>query len=99
MSWVLLDPANAGETSQTAATLAPRSDLLNALPADAARLVSAELVVGSGAQQLVDARGWGVAREAWPAAANALQLPASLRDLPAKPVYARAPDARVREVA
>ena len=74
-------------------------DLLNAPPAAAAAATKAELVIGSGARQLVDARGWGEAREGWPSAANALKLPARLRNLPPKPVYARAPDARAREAA
>ena len=65
----------------------------------AAREVDARLVIGSGAAQLVEARGSGEARTAWPSAANALRLPAELRSLPAKPSYARAPDARAREAA
>lgn len=77
----------------------PTSDLRNLSPSDAAAFVSAQVVVGSGARQLVDARGWGEAREAWPSAAHALKLPAALRAMAAKPVYARAPDARVREAA
>jgi tRNA threonylcarbamoyladenosine biosynthesis protein TsaB len=82
-----------------AATLEPLTELRNAGPAEAARLVSADLVVGSGARALVDARGWGEARELWPSAANALRLPENLRSLGPKPVYARAPDARVPEAA
>jgi tRNA threonylcarbamoyladenosine biosynthesis protein TsaB len=82
-----------GATAQTA------SEIRNAAPAEAARLTTARLVVGSGAKQLVDARGWGDARELWPSAANALRLPESLRTLDPKPVYARAPDARVPEAA
>jgi tRNA threonylcarbamoyladenosine biosynthesis protein TsaB len=77
----------------------PASALANLPPAAAAAAATAELVVGSGARQLVDARGWGEARDACPSAANALKLPADLRRLPAKPVYARAPDARVKEAA
>lgn len=77
----------------------PTSALKNLVPAAAARFATAELVVGSGAAQLVEARGWGEACEGWPSAANALKLPESLRTLPAKPVYARAPDARAREAA
>lgn len=77
----------------------PTSELRNAAPGEAARLITAEVVVGSGAKQLVDARGWGEARELWPSAANALRLPEALRSLAAKPVYARAPDARVPEAA
>lgn len=82
-----------------AMTSEPTSDLRNLRPEQAAKFITANLVIGSGAQQLVDARGSGDAREAWPAAANALNIPLPLRSLSAKPVYARAPDARVREAA
>jgi len=75
------------------------NELVNATPAAAAAATEAQVVIGSGARQLVDARGWGEAREAWPSTANALKLRAPLRSLPAKPVYARAPDARAREAA
>ena len=58
-------------------------------------LISARLVVGSGAKALVDARGWGEAREAWPSAANALALPRKprgrfprARSMPARPTRA-----------
>jgi tRNA threonylcarbamoyladenosine biosynthesis protein TsaB len=77
----------------------PANELANLPPAAAAAATTAELIIGSGAQQLVDARGSGEARDAWPSAANALKLPVQLRSLPAKPVYARAPDARVQEAA
>jgi tRNA threonylcarbamoyladenosine biosynthesis protein TsaB len=77
----------------------PGSALANLPPAAAAAATTAELVLGSGAQQLVDARGWGEAREAWPSAAHALKLPEDLRTMLPKPVYARAPDARVKEAA
>lgn len=77
----------------------PVSELRNLIPAEAAAVTTAPLVVGSGAHKLVDARGWGEAREAWPSAANALALPEHLLRLAAKPVYARAPDARVNEAA
>jgi tRNA threonylcarbamoyladenosine biosynthesis protein TsaB len=77
----------------------PTSDVLNLPPAEAAHAISAALVVGSGAQQLVEARGWGEAREQWPSAVNALKLPLALRSLPPRPVYARAPDARIPEAA
>ena len=80
-------------------TVDPTSDLRNLVPAEAALFASATLVVGSGAASLVEARGWGEAREVWPSAANALMLSPPLRSLAAKPVYARAPDARVREAA
>lgn len=75
------------------------SELRNVSPERAAEVTKSALVVGSGARQLVEARGWGEAREAWPSAANTLALPESLRNLPAKPVYARAPDAKAKEAA
>jgi tRNA threonylcarbamoyl adenosine modification protein YeaZ len=80
-------------------SLEPISDLVNAAPADAARRISPSLVIGTGASQLLDARGWGEARERWPLATAALRLPRKLRSMPAMPVYARAPDARLPEVA
>ena len=75
-------------------TLDPLSELRNLPPTDAARAASADLVVGSGARQLVEARGWGEARDCFPSAAQAGSLPQPSRTLPARPVYARAPDAR-----
>ena len=80
-------------------TAEPTSELRNLIPADAAGVVAAPLVVGSGAEALVIARGSGEAREGWPSAADALKLPRALRSLPPKPVYARAPDAKVTEAA
>ena len=82
-----------------AMTAEPTSGLVNLAPSEAATVTTAPLVVGSGARQLIDSRGWGEAVETWPSAANALKLPKSLRSLPPKPVYARAPDARAREAA
>ena len=82
-----------------AATLVATSELISADPLKAAEATGAMLVVGSGANLLVDARGTGEAVEMWPSAANALRLPPSLRTLPPKPVYARAPDARARQAA
>jgi tRNA threonylcarbamoyl adenosine modification protein YeaZ len=80
-------------------TLEPTGELYNAAPAEASRLTAARLVVGSGARLLVDARGSGEARDLWPSAANALKLSDTQRSLPPRPVYARAPDARVPEAA
>ena len=82
-----------------AVTLEATSSLHNAVPAEAARRTDAPLVVGSGAKALVDARGSGEASERWPSAANADRLPVGLRELSPKPLYARAPDARVPEAA
>jgi tRNA threonylcarbamoyladenosine biosynthesis protein TsaB len=82
-----------------ALTAEPTSDLRNLVPAGAAKFITAPVVVGSGAKALIDVRGSGEAREGWPSAANALKLPSVLRSLSPKPVYARAPDAKVREAA
>jgi tRNA threonylcarbamoyladenosine biosynthesis protein TsaB len=81
------------------ASRGPASELRNLAPAMAAATTKAAVVIGSGARQLVDARGWGEAQEAWPSAANALRLPERLRTMLPKPVYARAPDARAKEAA
>jgi tRNA threonylcarbamoyladenosine biosynthesis protein TsaB len=77
----------------------PTGALFNLPAADAAGCIEAELVVGPAARILVDARGSGRAEDAWPSARNALRLPVELRSLPPKPVYARAPDARVKTAA
>ena len=79
--------------------LIPTSPLLNLRPAEAAAQISAEVVAGPGAGDLVAARGSGRAVEAWPSAARALDLPEPLRSLAPRPLYARAPDARPREAA
>lgn len=77
----------------------PQSELLNLPPSEAAASVDADLVIGSAAKTLVEARGCGRAVEAWPSAKNALLLPEELRTLAPKPVYARAPDARAKDAA
>ncbi|MDT9598223.1 tRNA (adenosine(37)-N6)-threonylcarbamoyltransferase complex dimerization subunit type 1 TsaB [Sphingosinicella rhizophila] len=63
-------------------------------PEEAAASVRASLVIGSGAETLVAARGHGSWREAFPRAAHAILLPQHLRNLPARPIYGRAPDAK-----
>lgn len=77
-------------------TLTPTTPFLNLPPIEAAAHISAPLVVGPGAVDLVEARGWGEAVKAWPSAADALKLPDGLRALAPRPIYARAPDARAR---
>lgn len=68
---------------------------LRSLPPDAAAAGSATpLVLGSGAQSLVEARGHGEWRDDLPRAADAAALPPSLRSLPPKPIYGRGPDAK-----
>lgn len=76
--------------------LAAETAVLNLAPAAASAAISAERVAGPGATLLVEERGWGEPIECWPSAANALLLPNPLRSLDAAPVYARAPDAKVR---
>lgn len=60
----------------------------------AAPTVSSALILGSGAEALVNARGFGTARDALPRAADVLRLPEALRQLPPRAIYVRAPDAR-----
>jgi tRNA threonylcarbamoyladenosine biosynthesis protein TsaB len=74
--------------------LAPLDDLRSLTPGEAAATVSAPIVLGSGAESLVSARGHGRAVAVFPRAAGALLIPAELRTLPARPIYGRAPDAR-----
>jgi len=68
--------------------------ILNLTPVAAAAKVDAPLVVGSGAEALVEARHSGEALPLLPLASRALALPELLRMLECKPIYARAPDAR-----
>lgn len=84
---------------QFGAGLEPTSELLNLPPAGAAAAVDSDLIVGPGAAALLEARGWGEARDCWPSAAYAFALPPALRSLPAAPLYARAPDAKVKSAA
>ena len=74
----------------------PTSDLRNLPPSAAAAATPAALVIGSGAPTLVEARGWGEARDALPSAADALKLTDAQRALHPRPVYARAPDAKAK---
>ena len=74
--------------------LAPLDDLHSLAPKAAAEAAGADLVVGSGAEALVAARGRGRWSAALPRAADACRLPQSLRTLPARPIYGRAPDAK-----
>jgi tRNA threonylcarbamoyl adenosine modification protein YeaZ len=72
----------------------PIDELRSLPPAAAAAVISAPLVVGSGAQALVAARGTGEARDALPRAADVVLLTPSLRGLEPRPIYGRPPDAR-----
>jgi tRNA threonylcarbamoyl adenosine modification protein YeaZ len=75
--------------------LRPLDSLASLPPAEAAGAVEARMVIGSGAAALVAARGWGEARDVLPRAADARLLPLPLRSLAPKPIYGRAPDARL----
>ena len=77
----------------------PVSEMLNLPAPAAAQVIDAPLVVGTGAQALVAARGHGEALPILPSASRALVLPPRLRTLEPKPLYARPPDARPREAA
>jgi tRNA threonylcarbamoyladenosine biosynthesis protein TsaB len=74
--------------------LAPLDPLRSLPPEEAARVIRAGLVLGSGAAALVAARGGGEAVDALPRAADARFLPEPLRALPPRPIYGRAPDAK-----
>lgn len=81
------------------ATLNPIDELASLRPGEAAARIDAALVVGTGAEALVAARGSGKAIEQWPSAAAALSLPEPLRSLEARPSYGRAADAKARAAA
>ena len=74
------------------------SDPVSLLPQDAADVVTAPLVIGSGAEALVAARGHGQTLPAAPDARHALCLPPALRNRRAAPFYGRAPDAKPMEL-
>ena len=74
--------------------LMPDGDVRSLLPEAAARAATSDLVVGSGAETLVAARGSGHAIDRLPRAADVERLPNALRHLPARPIYGRAPDAK-----
>lgn len=67
--------------------------ILNLSPQAAAMKVDAPLVVGTGAEALVEARHSGEALSILPSASRAMELPELLRMLECRPIYARAPDA------
>jgi tRNA threonylcarbamoyladenosine biosynthesis protein TsaB len=74
--------------------LAPLSDLASLPPEAAAAAIPDTHVFGSGAAQLVAARGSGIAHDVLPRAADAPLLPEALAALPPSPIYGRAADAK-----
>lgn len=75
------------------APLRPLAAMTSQTAEAAAKCIAERLVVGSGAEALVGARGHGEARSAAAEAANFPHLPAPLTGLPPSPLYGRAPDA------
>jgi tRNA threonylcarbamoyl adenosine modification protein YeaZ len=74
--------------------ISPRDALRSLLPDRAAATVTPHIVLGSGAEALVSARGYGRAIDVLPRAADARLLPVSQRALDPRPIYGRAPDAK-----
>jgi tRNA threonylcarbamoyladenosine biosynthesis protein TsaB len=74
--------------------LRPLGALQSLTPQAAASCIEADLVLGSGAEALVAARGHGRWTDAGLRAAEAHLLPPDLRTLPPRPIYGRAPDAK-----
>ena len=70
------------------------SALASLTPLDAAASILDPHVFGSGAAQLVAARGYGHAYDRLPRAAEALSLPAALAQLAPSPIYGRGADAK-----
>jgi len=77
------------------APLAPISELVSLRPDAAAASTPDERILGSGAEALVAARGWGIADPIFPCAADVARLPPALHALPPTPLYGRPPDAKV----
>lgn len=75
--------------------LRPAGALVSLLPGAAASAIPEWLVLGSGAAELIAARGTGEARERLPRAADVRLLPVELAMLPPAPIYGRAPDAKL----
>lgn len=76
------------------APMRPASDLASLVPAAAAGEIPDRLVLGNGAALLVEARGFGEARDAEARASVAFALPTALRSLSPNPIYGRLPDAK-----
>ncbi len=77
------------------APFAAVDELRSLRPETAAELVPDDLVLGSGAEALVVARGTGRVDAIFPNAADARLLPADYTALAPTPLYGRAPDAKI----
>jgi tRNA threonylcarbamoyladenosine biosynthesis protein TsaB len=74
--------------------MAPITATASLVPEKAAAALTDRIVAGNAAESLVALRGFGTAQPGALAAAAVARMPASLLDLPAKPIYGRAPDAK-----
>jgi tRNA threonylcarbamoyladenosine biosynthesis protein TsaB len=74
--------------------LAPVDELRSLTPTEAAQVITAQMVIGNGAETLVARRGYGQAIDALPRAGDVHLLPPLLRNLAPRPIYGRAPDAK-----
>jgi len=72
----------------------PLDELQSLSPDAAAAAIAHSLVLGSGAEMLVNLRGHGEALDVLPRASAAAGLPEALRSLPPRPIYGREPDAK-----
>lgn len=73
--------------------LSCRAPIASLPPMKAAAYLDADLLIGSGAEAVRLARGYGLTREALPRAADTPKLPEALRRLPPRALYIRPPDA------
>jgi tRNA threonylcarbamoyladenosine biosynthesis protein TsaB len=78
-----------------AAPVQPLGDLTSLRPQAALDALEGRLAVGSGVRHLMAIEPGLAAEECWPDAADAVLLPAALAALPPRPLYGRAPDAKV----
>lgn len=76
------------------APLSAVADMQSLTPEVAAGQLTGEAIYGSGAARVVAAKGSGIAHAAEARAAVVLSLPEALRQLPPRPIYGRAPDAK-----
>lgn len=79
----------------TASPLAPIGALASHRPDAALAALDGAAVVGNGVRWLIALDPALEAHEALPCAADAVLLPAELAELPPRPVYGRAPDAKL----
>jgi hypothetical protein len=73
--------------------LAPLDEVRSLAPEAAAVAVNGRRTIGSGAEAVASAGGPGAWQDALPRAADSRLLPPLLRDLAARPIYGRLPDA------